>query len=812
MALNPRRIGFSSFQDMAGHLDRWAEASLTGPDHWEDAVVSSTHWLDYSARNQVLLDSYGVDGPVAGPETWRLVASAIEGRDCAVRAGEHGYPVRVPITTTATEPDPYLGGNRPTRSAVERWEWRPVFSVGQLARRPAPETLSRDDLPAALVGAGTDDGYLAAVRKVASATVRGRLPKSSDPETILAEAAGRLPRSAKRPELEPDLRRQVAWLVADRVNRAPGPLPAFDPSHLRPRERWERLQDVLDPARKLTAGLGVAVGVDLCASPLPRMEIVDDRVVPAGRRHRLPAASFDALPVGRWVTAGPYTTDEWASRGEAGSGLGAYLRLNKSAYLVAVETGVEASWRLEDVSTRTGDGMLTRGSAPNLEDAQADALATVRTRYPALASVPERSPSARVDVGTGWEPMPGRGRSSAELRRLNRGVTIYAIPAPGGRWMPAVSINGHDSMDQLPSVRTRSEARDVAELTGRRMIRLASVRSPVEVDEVVAELAGSTDYSRRELQSVIGGRLLTEDRGSVVDASPEVLVELLGRAGVTPASTVAVLDAEGTNPSVVAPLLPVIGVPIADGVRVLHDRWNLDVLDAAELLDATALEMRQAGCTPMEIMAARPREVMRALPDDPHLWELAAGTMATAGHSTATVAQHLVAHSPTSETFAAGLVVIAPEPGEGLALASRYGAPTVDIAAASERYGLSPTETATVLADTGTSPQRLVETIWHRCDHEASPTRQIATDAGRLDADTVDQTLAIAESGGLAIGPITALAGGTQNRSVDLTDADSLLATLPDPVPSTDPFAPSQLDHLAEPTTLDARHLSGAQP
>ena len=535
------------------------------------------------------------------------------------------------------------------------------------------------------------------------------------------------------------------------------------------------------------AGLGATIGIDLCASPLPRMEIIDDRVVPAGRRHRLPAATFEALPIGRWTTVGPYTSDEWASRGETGSGRGSYLRLNGSAYVAALEHGDEARWRVNDAGTRTGEGHLLQGSAPCLEDAQADALATIRTRYPALISVPDRSPTGRVDVGTGWEPMPGDGRSSAELRRLNSEVTIYAIPAPGGRWMPAVSFNGHDSMDQLPSVRTRAEARDAAELTGRRMIRLASVRSPVEVDEVVAELAGSTDYSRRELQSIIGGRLLSEDRDRVADASPEALVELLGQAGVTPASTVAVIDAEGLAPSVVAPLLPMIGVPIADGIRVLHERWGLDLLDAAELLDATAPEMRDAGCTPVEIMAARPRDVMRTLPDDTHLWELAAGTMATAGHDITTVAQHLVAHAPSSESFAAGLTVIVPDAVEGLALASRYGSPAQDIAAASERYGLSPTETATALADTGISPDRLVETIWHRCDHEASPTRQIAIDAGGLDPDTVGVVLETSQTGALTLGSVTSIGGTSPSRSLDLTDADSLLDALPDPVPSVDP-------------------------
>lgn len=60
------------------------------PEAWTDALISSAHWLDYSVRNQVLLASYGADGPVAGSETWRLVPSSIEGRPCAVRAGEHG--------------------------------------------------------------------------------------------------------------------------------------------------------------------------------------------------------------------------------------------------------------------------------------------------------------------------------------------------------------------------------------------------------------------------------------------------------------------------------------------------------------------------------------------------------------------------------------------------------------------------------------------------------------------------------------------------------------------------------------------------
>ena len=105
MARQSQRISFESFAEMAAHLDRWAASSLTSPAAWEDVLVGTQSWLDYSARNQILLASYGADGPVAGVETWRLVPSTHEDRGCAVRAGEHGYPVRVPVTTGGTEPD-----------------------------------------------------------------------------------------------------------------------------------------------------------------------------------------------------------------------------------------------------------------------------------------------------------------------------------------------------------------------------------------------------------------------------------------------------------------------------------------------------------------------------------------------------------------------------------------------------------------------------------------------------------------------------------------------------------------------------------
>ncbi|MGE3835578.1 MAG: hypothetical protein AB7H43_12425, partial [Acidimicrobiia bacterium] len=771
MARQGQRLRFDTFTDMAAHLDRWAGASLTDPDAWEAVLVGAQSWLDYSARNQALLASYGADGPVAGIETWRLVPSAEPDRGCAVRAGEHGYPVRVPVTTGGAEPDPYLGGTRPTRAAVERWEWRPVFAVDQLARRPAPDALVPVEVPAALKGPGGDTEFLAAARRVATSTVRGRLPKLDDPHQVLADAAGRLPRTSTRPPLDGALRDQAAWLVADRVGRAPASHPpTVDPSGWPARERWERLLDVLEPARKLTAGLGVVVGVDLVASPLPRMVVVDDRVVPAGRRHRLPPASLEQLPVGRWVSVGPYTRAEWAARGEDAAGRGAYLRLNKTAYLVAVEAGDTARWRLEDVAARTGHGLLATGTAPDLDTARTDAVATIRDRYPALTAPTDLASPAPGGAARGWEAMPGPGRSAAELRHLTDHVTLYAIAGPGGRWMPAVHAGPTGVLERLPLTRTIDEARDAAELAGHRAARAIAVADPVRLDTIVTELADSGDYTRTELAGLIGHHLDEPDRLRLEHTSSPELVELLGTAGLTPAATVAVLRAEHVDADTMAELLPTIGVPIPDGIRVLRDRWDLPGVNAATALRATALEMRDAGCSVAEIMAARPRDILRALPDDPHLWELAAGTMATVGHRPHVIAAHLVAHAPTLGAFAAGLTIGIDSPDAGLATAARSGATGDQLAAASEAYGLSPAQTANSLVAVGTNPEVVLDTLDARCDHDTDTAVAIATDAGVTD-DAIHEWR--------HPGPVSGMASiGDRDGSA------ALLAVLPPPGPS----------------------------
>lgn len=110
------------------------------------------------------------------------------------------------------------------------------------------------------------------------------------------------------------------------------------------------------------------------------------------RRHRLPPASLDALPVGRWVSVGPCTQTEWAARGELASGKGAFLRLNKTAYVVAVENGDTVTWRLEDVAARTGNGQLANGTSRDLDTVRCDVAVLLDGRYPALAPRTDTAP------------------------------------------------------------------------------------------------------------------------------------------------------------------------------------------------------------------------------------------------------------------------------------------------------------------------------------------------------------------------------------------------------------------------------------
>ncbi len=820
MLLNPHQIRLASGRDVNRYLDQWAGDHLSTPERWSQLLAASRDWADYSARNQLLLAAHGAVGPVAGIETWRLVPSA-DGHTCAVRSGEHGLPVRVPVTAARLEPDPHIGRARPTQAAVDGWEWRSVFCVEQLARRPGPEALSRPDPPGALLGPDGDDLFLAATRTVAKRTVHGRLAPLDDPAAVLSQAASRLPRGSQRPALDEALAGQVAWLVAERVDRAHGPIAEFDPSGHPPRERWELALDVLDPVRRLSENLGKHFGVDLLASPLPRMDFDDDRVVAADRRNRLPRATLAQLPVGQWVEVGPYTADEWAARGETAAGKGAYLRLNTTAYLVAAENGDRAIWRLEDTRSLVGAGVLAQGDGDSLEHAQATGIATMQQRYPQLAdATPSAAPSVERhdDVPDGWEPLPDRPTDDARRRQLDHGVTIYVLPV-ADQWLPMVQDAPSAMLAPVADpTATREEAMSTATLSGLRAVREASRESRVDFDTAIAELADGGMYTRAALVERVSPRLDGPERSALAsDPAPAELVELLGAAGITSATTVAVLQAENLDASQVAPLLPIIGIPTAKAIEVLDARWDLDKTSAAELLGATARDMRDAGCTAAEILAARPREVIEHLPADPHLWELAGGSLAVAGHHPTDIAGFLAAQAPDPACFAAAITTAVDDPSFGISLAVRRGMPPEAIAATSERYGLSPSETATALADAGAAPHLAVPVLFQRCDGDLTLTTQIARSTLQLRNDTVIDALADREPLDAAdISELRAARPLSRDRDAliaahipprpeppvrDLSNAAMLLDCLPDPS-STSGTANSLLDSVPKPDDI----------
>ena len=337
--------------------------------------------------------------------------------------------------------------------------------------------------------------------------------------------------------------------------------------------------------------------------------------------------------------------------------------------------------------------------------------------------------------------------------------------------MPAVHHASTGDMDRLPLTRTIDEAKTAALLAGYRTMRLAAMDTPAKFDPMLAAFAverrllpprahraahqptdrsrlrpAARRHTRRTRRARRSGRRVTGDNRR----DPPCRV----RRRPTPSP--------GSCP------------PRACRCRtrsVPCRTLGTPRIEAAELLGATATEMRTAGCTPVEIIATRPRDVLRSLPDDPHLWELAAGTMAAAGHSPATIAGHLVTHAPSADTFAAALTVGVDDPTAGVAMAIRCGAQGDQLAAVTEAYGLSPTETATALVDHRCPDHVLLDTLDVRCDHDTDTVVALAGGAG-LSTEAIESWMNPVEP---VIPPIARWGG------LDLGDAAELLASLPTP-------------------------------
>jgi hypothetical protein len=232
-------------------------------------------------------------------------------------------------------------------------------------------------------------------------------------------------------------------------------------------------------------------------------------------------------------------------------------------------------------------------------------------------------------------------------------------------------------------------------------------------DRFIAEAAGDPRrWHRRVMVDAVGHRLTDADRQRLAATTdPGVLVDAMTAAGVlAPSTMLRVLHAEGATAQVAARLAPAIGIAVPDAIGVLHNLWGADRLDIAADLAATVDELRRAGLTAAELLAAPPRNQPRSLDRRESTWERAGAILVEAGYSDAQAIAHLSAHAPTSATFAAGVSAIVDDPVT--ALAHSVGRSTVEsLAALTEKYGLGLEETAATLVAVGAPIERAVAVV-----------------------------------------------------------------------------------------------------
>ena len=730
----PIRFADEDPRVMLRHLDRWARYSLGTPEAWGSVLERCGQWADYSARNQVLLASYGIVGPVAGVATWERVPSVEPGRGCAVRSGEHGLPVRVPVVAAgdvATERTRAAGR---TESLAGSHRWESVFAVEQLARRPAVGALAPVAVPSM-----TDREWAESVR-VAAGRLTGRTPRSvADPAEQLVALAGRVAQGSGRVRLAGDLAAQAGWLVTDRLGRAEGAMPGFDPSGLLSRDRWQTAVDVRRSVDRVLMAVSFAVGADLTASPLPRHELVDDREVSAGRRNYLAPADLRGLPLGVWVEAGPYKRAEWLARGVAGAaGVGAFMRVNDRSYLAVYETRGGAMWRLETTGRGAHLGLVGHGESDSFEAAKRDVGATLAQRFPdAAAAIDAVTTNRVVSRNFGWSALPGGHDDRTQHRVYDDHVTAMIAPGPGGRWQTWVSVDGHQR--QGPYAPDPTAARTVADGLARGALLELSAATPSRANATVRELATSEGrWERADLIAVVGHRLTDAARDELATTvDPARLAELLRDTGVlAPATMLHVLRAENVAIDQVYAIVATIGMPTPDAIRQIHEAWNVDRLTVGRKLGADVRELREAGCTAVEMLAVAPREELRRLDQRERTWEVVAPTLMEAGYTVAEAVRHLAVHAPTPETFAAAVAVLVDSPVEAFSLAGRH-AGAEDLTALSERYGLDAVETANAIAAGCVPADKAIAVVAARCDHEPEVTEALCAHHVGLAQDEV---------------------------------------------------------------------------
>lgn len=279
----------------------------------------------------------------------------------------------------------------------------------------------------------------------------------------------------------------------------------------------------------------------------------------------------------------------------------------------------------------------------------------------------------------------------------------------------------------------------MAEALGRGVMMQISAQTPDQANRIVNDMATSAaGWQRPDLVQVIGHRLTSADRDEVaVTRSPERLVELMAATGVlTPPTMMRVLWAEGVGADTAASVVPALGVDRAAAVRMLHDEWGVDRLRAGAALGASTDELREAGCTAREMLAAAPREELRRLDSRESTWAQAGAALLDAGYALSAAVDELATNSPSPSTFAAAVHAIIPDPVEAFALALAKAA-LPDLASLSECYGLSPQETAHALAAACADTETAVAVLNARCEGDIDIVTDLAVSVLAIDSDTV---------------------------------------------------------------------------
>ena len=271
----------------------------------------------------------------------------------------------------------------------------------------------------------------------------------------------------------------------------------------RPRERWQPLVDVRAAADRVLRAVSHGLGVDLTASPMPRVDASDDREVAPTRRNYLSPADVRGLPFGVWVESGPYSRGEWLARGVAGAaGRAAHLRVNDRSYLAVYEARSGAMWRLETTGRGAHHGLVAEGTADSFDEAK------VAVRGGAAGALPGRRPggrrrrvgaggaAARLGADAGRPRRPHRG---AGVRRAGVGDDLRPARAAAGR-------RGSASTASRPRARccppTAADARELAEAMARGQLMALAALAPDRADAMVRELADAGTLTRTDLDRI----------------------------------------------------------------------------------------------------------------------------------------------------------------------------------------------------------------------------------------------------------------------------------------------------------------------